>query len=47
MSCRADRRSDPTPNDIDGLWNAVGLAIDDISPAECLNYFRNAGYGRA
>ena len=30
-----------------GLWNAVGLAIDDISPAECLNYFRNAGYGPA
>ena len=32
---------------VDGLWNAVGLALDDISPAECLNYFRNAGYGRA
>lgn len=32
---------------VDGLWNAVALAIDDIAPAECLNYFRNAGYGRA
>ena len=32
---------------VDRLWNAVGVALDDISPAECLNYFRNAGYGRA
>ena len=32
---------------VDGLWNAVGVALDDISPAECLKYFRNAGYGRA
>ena len=32
---------------VDGLWNAVGVALDDISPAECLNYFHNAGYARA
>jgi transposase len=32
---------------IDGLWAAVGVAIDDFSPAECLNYFQSAGYGCA
>ena len=30
---------------VDALWNAVGIAIDDVSPTECLNYFQNAGYG--
>lgn len=30
---------------VDGLWTAVGVAVDDFSPAECLNYFRSAGYG--
>jgi transposase len=30
---------------VDALWNAVGVAIDDVSPTECFNYFRNAGYG--
>jgi transposase len=30
-----------------GLWNAVGLAIDDSSPAECLTDFRHSRYGRA
>ena len=30
---------------VDALWNAIGVAIDDFSPTECLNYFRNAGYG--
>ena len=29
----------------DALWNAIGVAIDDFSPTECLNYFRTAGYG--
>jgi len=32
---------------VDGLWNAVGVAIDDFSPAECLNYFRHSDYGCA
>jgi hypothetical protein len=32
---------------IDGLWAAVGVAIDDFSPAECLNYFQSAAYGSA
>jgi transposase len=32
---------------VNGLWNAVGVAIDDFSSAECLNYFRSAGYGCA
>jgi len=30
---------------VDGLWNAVGVAIQDVSEAECRNYFRKAGYG--
>lgn len=29
---------------VDGLWNAIGAAIDDFPPDECLNYFRHAGY---
>jgi hypothetical protein len=32
---------------VDGLWHAVGVAIDGFSPAECLNYFRHSGYGTA
>ena len=30
---------------VDALRNAVGIAIDDVSPTECFNYFQNAGYG--
>jgi transposase len=30
---------------VDALWNAVGVAIDEVSPTECINYFQNAGYG--
>ena len=30
---------------VDALWNAVGIAIDEVSPTECINYFQNAGYG--
>ena len=30
---------------VDALWNAIGVAIDEVSPTECINYFRNAGYG--
>ena len=30
---------------IGALWNAIGLADADLSPAECINYFCNAGYG--
>jgi transposase len=29
----------------DALWDAIGIALDDFSPEECFNYFRNAGYG--
>ncbi len=28
----------------DGLWNAVGKAIDDFTPQKCANYFTAAGY---
>jgi transposase len=30
---------------VDALWDASGIALDDFPPQECLNYFRNAGYG--
>jgi hypothetical protein len=32
---------------VNGLWNAIAVAIDDFSPAECLHYFRSVGYGSA
>lgn len=37
---RTAARSIPT------LWTAVGLLLLNFSPAECANYFANAGYGR-
>ena len=30
---------------VEGLWQAVGEALDAFSPEECANYFRHAGYG--
>ena len=27
------------------LWQAIATALDQFSPAECRNYFLNAGYG--
>jgi transposase len=30
---------------VDGLWDAIAVAIDDFPPDECRNYFRKAGYG--
>jgi hypothetical protein len=32
---------------VDALWNAIAIVLEDFSPAECLNYFRNAGYRSA
>lgn len=29
---------------VDGLWNAIGRAIDLFTPDECRNYFTAAGY---
>lgn len=29
---------------VDGLWAAIGRAVDLFSPDECMNYFRAAGY---
>jgi transposase len=29
---------------IDALWRAIADAIDCVTPAECVNYFRNSGY---
>lgn len=31
---------------LDDLWNAIATAIEDLSPAECENYFAAAGYDR-
>ena len=30
---------------VESLWQAVAEALEAFSPAECANYFRNAGYG--
>ena len=32
---------------VDALWEGIGSALNDFPPNECLNYFRNAGYGSA
>jgi transposase len=29
---------------VDGLWNRIARLLDAFPPAECANYFRNAGY---
>jgi transposase len=29
---------------IAGLWNCIAHLLDAFTPAECANYFRNAGY---
>ena len=29
---------------LDGLWTAIGRIVGTFSPAECANYFANAGY---
>ena len=29
---------------VDGLWRRIGKSLDQFSPEECQNYFRNAGY---
>lgn len=29
---------------VDTLWNAIGRAVPSFEPAECANYFANAGY---
>ncbi len=29
---------------VDGLWQRIGACLDHFPPAECANYFRNAGY---
>lgn len=29
---------------VDGLWAAIGRIVDLFTPAECRNYFANAGY---
>jgi hypothetical protein len=30
---------------IDELWKAIGLICDLLTPQECANYFKAAGYG--
>ena len=29
---------------VDALWTAIGRLVDLVTPAECANYFRAAGY---
>ena len=30
---------------VEGLWQAVGEALDAFNPEECASYFRHADYG--
>lgn len=32
------------PRDVQATWRKVGELLDIFAPAECANYFRNAGY---
>jgi hypothetical protein len=32
---------------VNALWDAIGIALAGFPPDECLNYFRDAGYGSA
>jgi hypothetical protein len=29
---------------VETLWDEIGRLVDSVSPNECLNYFRAAGY---
>ena len=29
---------------VEGLWSAIGRLVDTVTPAECANFFRAAGY---
>jgi transposase len=29
---------------VDDVWRHIGTLVTDIQPAECSNYFQNAGY---
>ena len=31
---------------VDGLWNAIGSALNAFKPAECRNYIANCGYSQ-
>jgi transposase len=33
------------PRSREALFQTIGYAIQQVSPAECANYFANAGYG--
>ena len=32
---------------VGGLWDRIGLLLDDFTPEECANYFRHDGYAPA
>jgi hypothetical protein len=32
---------------IDALWDRIGQLLDAITPQDCANFFRHAGYGPA
>ena len=38
---KADERS------IAAVWNRIGTLLGEVSPAECANYLRHAGYASA
>lgn len=34
------------PRTVEAVWSAIGNALDEFTPQECANYFKNSGYGR-
>ena len=36
--CKAAERT------VEGLWSVIGRRVDTVTPAECANFFRAAGY---
>jgi len=30
---------------VEAVWRRIGSLLDRFTPAECMNYFRNSGYG--
>jgi transposase len=35
-----------TGRTVEGLWTAIGSALDAFSPDECTNYIANCGYSQ-
>jgi len=36
----------PCERSVEGLWTAIGILLNTITPQECKNYIQNIGYGQ-